>query len=67
VERSWYNRFKHVSADIAATINVVADGQIFPASRWEIYDPDADYGSYVSLLSKTMLTYRKLHRIDYSY
>lgn len=30
VERSWYNRFKH----------------IFPASRWEIYDPDKDYGSY---------------------
>ncbi|ORY34784.1 XAP-5-like protein [Naematelia encephala] len=32
VERSWYNRFKH----------------IFPASRWEIYDPDKDYGTYVS-------------------
>ncbi|EIW71505.1 hypothetical protein TREMEDRAFT_28162 [Tremella mesenterica DSM 1558] len=32
VERSWYNRFKH----------------IFPASRWEVYDPDKDYGSYVS-------------------
>jgi protein FAM50 len=31
VERSWYNRFKH----------------IFPASRWEVYDPDKDYGSYV--------------------
>ncbi|KAK1923587.1 XAP-5-like protein [Papiliotrema laurentii] len=30
VERSWYNRFKH----------------IFPASRWEVYDPDKDYGSY---------------------
>jgi len=30
VERSWYNRNKH----------------IFPASRWEIYDPNADYGSY---------------------
>ncbi|KAK8849674.1 hypothetical protein IAR55_005009 [Kwoniella newhampshirensis] len=30
VERSWYNRYKH----------------IFPASRWEVYDPDKDYGSY---------------------
>lgn len=30
VERSWYNRFKH----------------IFPASRWEVYDPDKDYGAY---------------------
>ncbi|ADV22504.1 protein FAM50 [Cryptococcus gattii E566] len=30
VERSWYNRFKH----------------IFPASRWEVYDPDKNYGSY---------------------
>ncbi|WVN86817.1 uncharacterized protein L203_101990 [Cryptococcus depauperatus CBS 7841] len=30
VERSWYNRHKH----------------IFPASRWEVYDPDKDYGSY---------------------
>ena len=67
MERSWYNRFKHVSPAIIGTIETEADGQIFPASRWEIYDPDADYGSYVSLLSKTMLTYRKLHRIDYSY
>ncbi|WVQ95832.1 hypothetical protein IAU59_002931 [Kwoniella sp. CBS 9459] len=30
VERSWYNRYKH----------------IFPASRWEVYDPDKDYGAY---------------------
>ncbi|WWC65831.1 uncharacterized protein I303_108453 [Kwoniella dejecticola CBS 10117] len=30
VERSWYNRYKH----------------IFPASRWEVYDPDKQYGSY---------------------
>lgn len=30
VERSWYNRSKH----------------IFPASRWEVYDPAKDYGSY---------------------
>ncbi|RSH86534.1 uncharacterized protein EHS24_004801 [Apiotrichum porosum] len=30
VERSWYNRNKH----------------IFPASRWEVYDPDKDYGTY---------------------
>ncbi|KAL1406261.1 hypothetical protein Q8F55_007957 [Vanrija albida] len=30
VERSWYNRHKH----------------IFPASRWEVYDPDKDYGTY---------------------
>ncbi|KAG1756638.1 XAP5, circadian clock regulator-domain-containing protein [Suillus paluster] len=30
VERSWYQRFKH----------------IFPASRWEIYDPEKDYGKY---------------------
>lgn len=22
--------------------------QIFPASRWEVYDPDKDYGTYVS-------------------
>lgn len=32
VERSWYARSKH----------------IFPASRWEVYDPDKDYGAYVS-------------------
>lgn len=32
VERSWYSRNKH----------------IFPASRWEVYDPDKDYGAYVS-------------------
>jgi hypothetical protein len=32
VERSWYQRSKH----------------IFPASRWEVYDPDKDYGAYVS-------------------
>ncbi|CAD6935274.1 unnamed protein product [Tilletia controversa] len=30
VERSWYNRNKH----------------IFPASRWEVYDPNVDYGNY---------------------
>ena len=30
VERGWYNRHKH----------------IFPASRWEVYDPNADYGAY---------------------
>ncbi|KAI0780991.1 XAP5, circadian clock regulator-domain-containing protein [Trametes elegans] len=30
VERSWYNRNKH----------------IFPASRWEVYDPDKNYGKY---------------------
>lgn len=30
VERSWYNRNKH----------------IFPASRWELYEPGKDYGSY---------------------
>ncbi|KAL9936125.1 hypothetical protein V8E36_004967 [Tilletia maclaganii] len=30
VERSWYNRNKH----------------IFPASRWEVYDPNIDYGRY---------------------
>eukprot|EP00934_Nitzschia_sp_Nitz4_P000128 Nitzschia sp. Nitz4//scaffold16_size188269//4951//5967//NITZ4_001762-RA/size188269-processed-gene-0.2-mRNA-1//1//CDS//3329538428//128//frame0 len=30
VERSWYERNKH----------------IFPASRWEIFDPAKDYGSY---------------------
>ncbi|KAK0544484.1 hypothetical protein OC846_006053 [Tilletia horrida] len=30
VERSWYNRNKH----------------IFPASRWEVYDPNVDYGKY---------------------
>ncbi|KAK7693452.1 hypothetical protein QCA50_003020 [Cerrena zonata] len=30
VERSWYNRNKH----------------IFPASRWEVYDPEKDYGNY---------------------
>ncbi|KAJ1674162.1 hypothetical protein EV182_003837 [Spiromyces aspiralis] len=29
-ERSWYERNKH----------------IFPASRWEIYDPEKDYGKY---------------------
>lgn len=30
VERSWYNRNKH----------------IFPASRWEIFDPEKNYGKY---------------------
>lgn len=30
VERSWYQRNKH----------------IFPASRWEVYDPEKDYGNY---------------------
>lgn len=30
VERAWYNRNKH----------------IFPASRWEVYDPKKDYGTY---------------------
>ena len=30
VERAWYNRHKH----------------IFPASRWETYDPHASYGAY---------------------
>ncbi|KAI0721723.1 XAP5-domain-containing protein [Cerioporus squamosus] len=30
VERSWYQRNKH----------------IFPASRWEVYDPDKKYGKY---------------------
>jgi hypothetical protein len=30
VERRWYERNKH----------------IFPASRWEVYDPTKDYGAY---------------------
>lgn len=30
VQRSWYDRNKH----------------IFPASRWEVYDPAKDYGTY---------------------
>ncbi|TCD68911.1 hypothetical protein EIP91_009462 [Steccherinum ochraceum] len=30
VERSWYQRNKH----------------IFPASRWEVYDPEREYGKY---------------------
>jgi len=30
VERSWYNRNKH----------------IFPASRWEVFDPEKSYGKY---------------------
>ncbi|EAU88804.2 hypothetical protein CC1G_01177 [Coprinopsis cinerea okayama7 len=30
VERSWYNRNKH----------------IFPASRWEVFDPEKNYGKY---------------------
>ncbi|EPQ58328.1 XAP5-domain-containing protein [Gloeophyllum trabeum ATCC 11539] len=30
VERSWYNKNKH----------------IFPASRWEVYDPEKTYGKY---------------------
>lgn len=29
--------------------------QIFPASRWEVYDPDKDYGAYVGLLSVALL------------
>lgn len=30
VDRHWYNRNKH----------------IFPASRWEVYDPDTNYETY---------------------
>jgi len=30
VERGYYNRNKH----------------IFPASRWEVFDPEKDYGNY---------------------
>lgn len=30
VERGWYNRNKH----------------IFPASRWEVYESNKDYGNY---------------------
>jgi protein FAM50 len=30
VDRHWYNRNKH----------------IFPASRWEVYDPEIDYETY---------------------
>ena len=30
LERHWYDKNKH----------------IFPASRWEVYDPTKDYGSY---------------------
>ena len=30
LERAWYERNKH----------------IFPASRWEVYDPAVDYGKY---------------------
>lgn len=30
VDRHWYNRNKH----------------IFPASRWEVYDPDKNYETY---------------------
>jgi len=30
VERGWYNRSKH----------------IFPASRWEVFDPEKNYGKY---------------------
>lgn len=30
VERVWYERNKH----------------IFPASRWEVFDPEKDYGKY---------------------
>jgi len=36
VERRWYERNKH----------------IFPASRWELYDPTKDYGSYTIKDSK---------------
>eukprot|EP00611_Tribonema_gayanum_P005525 TRINITY_DN1474_c0_g1_i4.p1 TRINITY_DN1474_c0_g1~~TRINITY_DN1474_c0_g1_i4.p1 ORF type:complete len:362 (-),score=139.90 TRINITY_DN1474_c0_g1_i4:60-1145(-) len=32
VERRWYERSKH----------------IFPASRWEVYDPSKDYGDYTT-------------------
>ena len=61
VERSWYNRFKHVSP--LSSFVSRADTQIFPASRWEIYDPDKDYGSYVSVKGVvwTPLIVRKLH------
>ena len=61
VERSWYNRFKHVSPSSSFVSR--ADTQIFPASRWEIYDPDKDYGSYVSAKGVvcTPLIFRKLH------
>jgi protein FAM50 len=30
LERHWYDKNKH----------------IFPASRWEVFDPAKDYGSY---------------------
>ncbi len=30
VDRHWYNRNKH----------------IFPASRWEVFDPDKNYEAY---------------------
>ena len=63
VERSWYNRFKHVSDLHSWYRDIANDAQIFPASRWEagpistvkiqlisrqVYDPSKQYGSYVS-------------------
>lgn len=58
VERSWYNRFKHVSCERPC----FADFQIFPASRWEVYDPDKDYGAYVSCrVLHVSANVRKLH------
>ena len=41
VERRWYDRNKH----------------IFPASRWEVYDPTKDYGSYTIGDSSTTANY----------
>jgi len=42
VERSWYERNKH----------------IFPASRWEVYDPAKNYGGY-TIAGKIVTTKNK--------
>ena len=46
VERSWYEKNKH----------------IFPASRWEVYDPSKNYGGY-TIAGKIVTTKDNKHNI----
>ena len=49
VQRSWYERNKH----------------IFPASRWEPYDPEKNWGTYsVSSVVYIVYDYTLLHKIN---
>jgi len=46
VERSWYEKHKH----------------IFPASRWEVYDPSKNYGGY-TIAGKIVTTKNNQHNV----